>query len=58
VVVVGDTPRDVGCGRAYGTRTVAVATGRFGAYSLAQTGADVVLESLRDTDRALRAILN
>lgn len=58
VVVVGDTPRDVGCGRAHGTRTVAVATGRFGVEALAETGADVVLESLRDTDRALRAILS
>ena len=57
VVVVGDTPRDVRCGRASGTRTVAVATGRFGVEALAETGADVVLESLQDTDRALRAIL-
>ena len=31
VLVVGDTPRDVACGKFQGTRTVAVATGRFDA---------------------------
>ena len=58
VVVVGDTPRDVACGRAHGTRTVAVATGRFAAGVLEETGADVVLESLEETERALQAILS
>lgn len=58
VVVVGDTPRDVACGRAHGTRTVAVATGRFAVGVLEETGADVVLESLEETERALQAILS
>ena len=58
VVVVGDTPRDVACGQAHGTRTVAVATGRFDVDALEGTGADVVLESLQETDRALHAILS
>ncbi len=58
VVVVGDTPRDVACGQAHGTRTVAVATGRFDVDALEGTGADVVLESLHETDRALEAILS
>ena len=58
VVVVGDTPRDVDCGRTHGTRTVAVATGRFGFDALCETDADVVLESLEETDCALRAILS
>jgi phosphoglycolate phosphatase len=57
VVVVGDTPRDVDCGRAHGTRTVAVATGRFASERLRETGADAVLESLEGTGRALTAIL-
>lgn len=57
VVVVGDTPRDVACGRAHGARTVAVATGHFGVAALEGTGADVVLGSLRETGRAFRAIL-
>ena len=57
VVVVGDTPRDVACGRAHGARTVAVATGHFGVEALEGTGADAVLEGLGETGRALRAIM-
>jgi len=55
VVVVGDTPRDVECGRAHGTRTVAVATGRYEAAELEGAGADVVLEDLTDTPAVVRA---
>lgn len=51
VVVVGDTPRDVQCGRNGGTRTVAVATGHYGVQDLEGCGADHVLEDLRDTER-------
>lgn len=48
-VVVGDTPRDVGCGRAGGTRTLAVATGSYEAAELEAAGADHVLEDLSST---------
>lgn len=48
-VVVGDTPRDVGCGRAGGTRTVAVATGSYVAAELVAAGADHVIEDLSAT---------
>ena len=58
VVVVGDTPRDVACGRRGGTRTVAVATGRYSRRNLAETGADVVLDDLGDLDGAERALLD
>ena len=58
VVIIGDTPRDVACGRHHGTRTVAVATGRFDARTLGDTGADVVLEDLAKTERALEALLD
>lgn len=53
VVVVGDTPRDVACGRHHGTRTVAVATGRFSVDELEATGANAVLSDLSDTERVL-----
>jgi phosphoglycolate phosphatase-like HAD superfamily hydrolase len=56
-VLVGDTPLDVAAGRAGGARVVAVATGPYGADELISTGADAVLEDLRDTGAALRAIL-
>ena len=57
VVVIGDTPHDIDCGRAGGARTVAVATGPFSADALRAHGADVVLESLADTDATITAIL-
>jgi len=57
VVVVGDTPRDVACGKYGGTRTVAVATGRFDAGSLAATSPDHVLNDLGDLRESVRALL-
>lgn len=49
VWIVGDTPRDVGCARAHGLRSLAVATGRFSGEGLATTGADHVVDSLGST---------
>lgn len=56
-VLVGDTPLDVAAGRAGGARVVAVATGPFRSDELRATGADAVLEDLRDTEAAVAAIL-
>ena len=49
VVVIGDTPLDIGCARAAGAWSVAVATGPFGAAELESHGADRVLPDLADT---------
>lgn len=57
VVVVGDTPRDVQCGKHHGAKTVAVATGHFDGSQLKETGADVVLQDLSDVDRVMEALL-
>ena len=57
VVVIGDTPHDIDCGRAAGARTIAVATGPFSADELRAHGADIVLENLADTDAVIAAIL-
>jgi phosphoglycolate phosphatase len=46
VHVIGDTPRDVACGRAIGARTIAVATGRFTVDELRAAGAWAVLPEL------------
>jgi phosphoglycolate phosphatase len=54
VVVIGDTPRDVACGRAHGTRTIGVATGGFAVEALRACGADEVLEDFTETERVLR----
>lgn len=56
VFVVGDTPRDVQCGKIGGTRTLAVATGTFGAEDLRLAGADHVLDDLTDTNRVVELL--
>lgn len=56
VVVIGDTPRDVSCGQFGGTRTVAVATGRYGVEELEETGADHVLPDMKDLERTVKAL--
>lgn len=45
-VVIGDTPKDVACAKAFGARSVAVATGAFARESLLETGADTVVSDL------------
>ncbi len=57
VVIIGDTPRDIACGKAFGARTVAVATGPFTLDELASHQPDVLLPDLRDTAAVMRAIL-
>ena len=57
IVLVGDTPDDVACGRPIGARTVAVATGHFDVAALHAAGAHAVLHDLADTAAALAAIL-
>ena len=57
VVIVGDTPADIDCGRRAGTRTIAVATGRYSVVELASHRADEVFADLRDTAAVLRAVI-
>lgn len=56
-IVVGDTPRDVQCGRASGARTLAVATGTFRSEELREAGADDVLEDLSSTEEVVTLLL-
>lgn len=55
-VVIGDTPEDVRCARASGTRAVTVATGRHGPDELAEHDPDRVFEDLSDTGGVLEAL--
>lgn len=57
LVVIGDTPNDIACGKAFGTRTVAVASGPFQVEELAVHQPDALLPSLADTETAIAAIL-
>jgi phosphoglycolate phosphatase len=57
VVVIGDTPADMGCGRGIGARAIGVATGRYTADDLRACGAAAVFENLSDTDAVVRAVM-
>jgi phosphoglycolate phosphatase-like HAD superfamily hydrolase len=52
VVVIGDTPLDIDCAHTHGALAVAVATGNYSAGDLARAGANLVLGSLEECDRA------
>jgi phosphoglycolate phosphatase len=56
-VIVGDTPRDVECGKHEGTRTVAVATGRIPRERLETTGADAVFDDFSDVASVIEVLL-
>lgn len=57
-VVVGDTPRDVQCGKAGGTRTLAVATGSFSLDALAATNPDHARADLTLTEEVLDLLVS
>lgn len=57
VLVIGDTPRDVECGRAHGLRTIAVATGNYTAAELDAAGADVVVDDFSDLAQTRELLL-
>jgi phosphoglycolate phosphatase-like HAD superfamily hydrolase len=58
LVIIGDTPDDVACGRPMGARSVAVATGYYDTTALRAAGARHVFESLADTAAVLDALLS
>lgn len=57
IYVIGDTPRDIECGRAIGARTVAIATGQFGADELAAHRPDFLFQDLSDTAAVIQALM-
>jgi phosphoglycolate phosphatase-like HAD superfamily hydrolase len=58
IVVIGDTPADIECGRELGARAVAVATGRYTVEELRAHHPAAVVPDLSDTPSVLRAILD
>ncbi|MBV9925766.1 MAG: HAD family hydrolase [Acidobacteria bacterium] len=57
LVVIGDTPNDIACARHFGTRAVAVATGRsHSTDELLRHNPDAVLPDLTDTKLLLRTL--
>lgn len=57
IYVIGDTPRDVECGRAIGAKTVAIATGNYPIAMLEAHQPDFLFGDLSDTDAVLAALL-
>jgi len=48
--VIGDTPRDIACGKALGARTIAVATGRWDREELAKHHPDFLIDDLSNVE--------
>ncbi len=48
VIVIGDTPKDIKCAKAFGAKVLAVATGSFTRDELSQYEPDFVIEDLSD----------
>ena len=56
VVIIGDTPHDIDCGKVLDNRTIAVATGSFSSESLKTHAPDFLFETLEAMDEVLHAI--
>jgi phosphoglycolate phosphatase len=56
VIIVGDTPADLQCGRGIGARAIGVATGRYSVEALAAHQPAAVFPDLTDTAAVLQAI--
>jgi phosphoglycolate phosphatase-like HAD superfamily hydrolase len=57
VVVIGDTPADLQCGRSIGARAIGVATGQYSMEELLAHGPATVFEDLSATADVVRAII-
>ncbi len=56
LVIIGDTPADVQCGRGVGARAIAVATGGYSVQELETHAPSAAFPDLSDTARVLEAI--
>jgi phosphoglycolate phosphatase len=54
--IIGDTPRDIACGKSVKATVLAVATGRYSRKSLASHQPDFLFDDLRDTKIVLAAL--
>ena len=56
-IVIGDTPNDIACARAFGAKVVAVATGRNqSSEKLLENNPDYLLDDLSDTQKVLQIL--
>jgi len=57
IYVIGDTPKDIACGKAFGAKTVAIATGNYTADDLRLHQPDFLFEDLSNTEAVISALL-
>jgi len=55
-VIIGDTPKDIECARAFGARCVAVTTGGYSCEEIAPHEPDALLADLSSPDRILEIL--
>ncbi|HUR00733.1 MAG TPA: HAD hydrolase-like protein [Gemmatimonadaceae bacterium] len=58
IVVIGDTPADIQCGRSLGAKAIGVASGHYTVEQLLEHDPYAVFESLVDTQNVLETIVN
>ncbi len=58
VIVIGDTPADIECGRELGARAIGVASGHYSVADLEKHDPYAVFPSLKDTQKVLDTILD
>ena len=54
--VIGDTPRDIACGKAFGARTIAIATGTWSREDLAKHQPNFLFDDLSNVDEVIRTL--
>ena len=57
VIVIGDTPHDIDCARAFGAVAIAVTTGQYTRAELLADRPDVLFDDLADVETAARTVL-
>jgi phosphoglycolate phosphatase len=58
MVVIGDTPADIACGRSIGVKAIGVASGHYSVEELREHDPYAVFPSLKDTLQLLESIVN
>ena len=56
IYLVGDSPRDMSCGKKAGVNAIGVASGDYKKSDLEEAGADLVLSSLEEVERGINFI--
>lgn len=57
IYVIGDTPRDIECGKAFGALTVGVATGHYSREELSAHQPDFLFDDFSDVETVLKALV-